>query len=292
VGGRIVAAASLGLVPVLAPVYARQVGGVRLMGILGAAIQLGVAGALIVGSVLADQGVDWRVGFAISAALGVGALVMLHGVQAEKEPLRRAAGFLRAAVGKLRVYRLALMFIAAYGIPMVLGAWLVQYLVQEGNTQAGVAGVLSFVLFGTSAAMRLYGASLAARGTAHILVAGTMGLAAVGMFLLVIENSLVLALPAVLALGAGFAIPYAMMLVDGQKLFPAEPAEPLALLTLIALAIPIPAIPLVGLALDSGDGELALGAMGVFLVVATLANLRRTGRPVADGVGDMGRQPD
>lgn len=90
VAGRIVAAASLGLVPVLAPVYARQMGGVRLMGILGASIQLGVASALIVGSVLAGEGIDWRVGFAVSAALGVVALLVLHGVQAEKEPLRRA----------------------------------------------------------------------------------------------------------------------------------------------------------------------------------------------------------
>lgn len=103
------------------------------------------------------------------------------------------------------------------------------------------------------------------------------------MFLLVIESSLVLAIPAVIALGAGFAIPYAVMLVEGQKLFPAEPAEPLALLTLVALIIPIPAIPLVGLALDSGDGELALGALAVFLAVATLANLRPTGRSVAEG---------
>ena len=48
------------LVNVLGGVYARQAGGVRLIGVFGAAIQLGIAGGLVVGSVLVDAGIDWR----------------------------------------------------------------------------------------------------------------------------------------------------------------------------------------------------------------------------------------
>jgi MFS family permease len=290
--GRLIAAVSLAWIVALAPVYARQVGGVLLIGIFGASFQLGIAGALIVGSVLSDAGVDWRVGFAISAAVGLIALALLHGVKVTEEPLRRTKGFLRAAVGKLRVYRLALLFISVYGIPIVLGAWLVQYLIDEGGLRAAAAGALSFVLFATSAAMRFVGAEMQKRGTPHIVLAGLLGLAAGGMVLLVIESSLALALPAVLALGAGFALPYAEMLVEGQELFPREPAEPLALVTMFAFAFPIPVIPLIGLALDDGSGELALGALAAILVVATLANLRPTGRPVTDRVGDVSGEAD
>ena len=51
--GRVLAALSLAWVPVLAPVWARQVGGIRLIGYFGASFQLGIAGALAVGAVLA-----------------------------------------------------------------------------------------------------------------------------------------------------------------------------------------------------------------------------------------------
>jgi MFS family permease len=288
--GRLIAAVSLAWVAALAPVYARQVGGVLLIGIFGASIQLGIAGGLIVGSVLANQGVDWRVGFVVSAAVGIVALALLHGVTVAREPLKRTRGFLRAAVGKLRVYRLALLFISVYGIPVILGAWLVQYLTDEGGLRAAVAGALSFVLFATSATMRFVGAEMQKRGTPHVVLASFLGLAAGGMVLLVIESSLALAVPAVLALGAGFALPYAVMLLEGQRLFPREPAEPLALLTMVALAPPIFVIPLIGLALDDGKGEIAFGILAAFLAFATLVNLRPSGRPVADGVGEVGRQ--
>ncbi len=290
--GRLIAAVSLAWVAALGPVYARQVGGVILIGIFGAAIQLGIAGGLIVGSVLSDQGVDWRVGFIVSAAVGIVALALLHGVTVTHEPLKRTKGFLRAAVRKLRVYRLALLFISVYGIPVILGAWLVQYLIDEGGLRAAVAGALSFVLFSTSAAMRFAGAEMHKRGTPHIVLASLLGLAAGGMVLLVIESSLALALPAVLALGAGFALPYAAMLVEGQKLFPREPAEPLALLTMVALAVPIFVIPLIGLALDDGKGEIAFGILAAFLAFATLANLRPSGRSVTDDVSEVGGQAD
>jgi MFS family permease len=290
--GRVLAALSLAWVPVLAPVWARQVGGIRLIGYFGASFQLGIAGALAVGAVLSEVGIDYRLGFVISAALAAVALVTLHGLHAVSAPLKKSAGFLRAAAGSLRVYRLALLFISIYGVPMVLGAWLVAYLTAEGGVAIGVAGVLAFLLFATSAGMRVAGGRFQTCGVPHPVLAGTLGLAALGMFLLVIEQTFALALPATLALGVGVAIPYTLMLIEAQKLFPAEPAEPVALLTLIALLPPILAIPLVGMALDSGDGELALGALAVFLVVATLANLRPTGRPVANGVGDIARQPD
>ena len=290
--GRLVAAVSFAFVAALAPVYARHIGGVLLLGIFGASVQLGIGLGIGVGSVLSDVGFDWRVGFFVSAAVGAVALVSLHGISVANEPLRRTGGFLRAAFRTLRVYRLSLLFISIYGVPVVMGAWLTQYLVDSGGVRVGIAGALAFVLFASSALMRFTGARLQQRGVGHLTLVSLLGLSIGGVILLVIESSVTLAIPAVIALGAGFALPYAKMLVDGQKLFPSEPAEPLALLTIVAMAMPIAVIPLVGLALDKGEGRLAFAAIGVFLAIALIANLRPTGIPVTGSTANVGVRPD
>ncbi|HNG55937.1 MAG TPA: MFS transporter, partial [Solirubrobacterales bacterium] len=67
--GRILPGLGFALTTTVGVVWARHEGGVKLVGIFGAAIQLGIAGSLLVGSLLYDQDVDWRVGFVISASL-------------------------------------------------------------------------------------------------------------------------------------------------------------------------------------------------------------------------------
>ena len=49
-----------------------------------------------------------------------------------------------------------------------------------------------------------------------------------------------------------------------------------------ALVPPIIAIPIIGHALSRGEGPLAFGILAAFLVLATLANLRRTGIPLTE----------
>jgi predicted MFS family arabinose efflux permease len=266
------------LVNVLGAVYARQAGGVRLIGVFGAAIQLGIAGALAVGSVLVDLGADWRVGFAISALLGAVALAALPRAETPGSALpKRRPGFLRAALSHTRVWRLALLFVAIYGVPLTLSAWIVEYMARDGGVKTGVAGLLSFLLFGLTAAMRLAGAQLQQRGVGHLALAATLGFSVLGLLLLALDPVTPVALIAVIAMGIGFAIPYATMMTEAQQLFPDAPSEPLALMSLAAMIPPIFAIPLVGKALDDGNGEAAMLALAAFLVLATLLNLRRSG---------------
>jgi DHA1 family bicyclomycin/chloramphenicol resistance-like MFS transporter len=269
------------LINVLGGVYARQAGGVRLIGVFGAAIQLGIAGGLVVGSVLVDAGIDWRVGFLVSALLAVLTLAVLPRTETPGSELpKREPGFLRAAISHARVWRLALLFVSIYGVPLTLSAWMVEYLVQDGDVKTGIAGVLSFLLFGLAAAMRIAGARLQQRGARHVVLAGALGFAALGLVVLAVDPSIEFALIAVIAMGVGFAIPYATMMTEAQQLFPDAPSEPLALMTLAALIPPIFAIPLVGQALDDGNGGAAMLALAAFLVVATLLNLRRSGIPL------------
>lgn len=279
---RVLPGVAFALANVLGAVYARQAGGVRLIGVFGASIQLGLAGALVAGSALADLGVDWRVGFAISALLGAITLATLPSTETPDSALpHRRPGFLRAALSHARVWRLALLFMAIYGVPLILSAWLVEYLVMDGDARTALAGGLAFLLFAVAAAMRLVGAQLQSRGVTHIRLVAALGLSVLGLALIAVDPVTPLALLAVIAMGIGFAIPYAAMMTEAQQLFPDAPSEPLALMTLAALVPPVFVIPLIGQALDDGNGEAALLALAAFLVIATIANLRRTGIPLA-----------
>jgi MFS family permease len=292
--GRVLPGIGFALTTTVGIVWARDVGGVRLVGIFGASIQLGIALALLTGSLLADNGVDWRVGFLISASLGALAFIAIPS-DAVSSPLpeRRSQGFLKLAWRSPRVYRLALMFISIYGVPMILGAWMIEYLSGEGDVSKSLAGLSSFLLFGLSAAARAYGANLKQRGVVHTVLAGTLGLAAVGLAAVALDPVALAAFAAAVLMGVGFGIPYATALTEAQDLYPEEPAEPLALMTLIALLLPIFVIPLVGHAISRGTGDIAFGILGLFLTIAAVANLRRTGIPLTnrDRPGDQGGIP-
>jgi DHA1 family inner membrane transport protein len=278
--GRVLPGLAFALMNTLGAVWARNSGGLRLLGVFGASIQLGIALALLLGSGLSDLGVDWRVGFAISAALGAAAFVAIPaGAQAPPAP-KRDSGFLAAALRHARVYRLSLLFISIYGVPMILSAWLIEYLLLEGGVAKSPAGAISFLLFGLSAAVRVVGARLQQQGVRHGLLCGSLGLAAVGLAALTLDPSVAVAFAGVVLLGVGFGIPYATALSEAQDLYPPAPSEPVALMTLAALIPPIVAIPVVGNALDNGHGELSFGLLAAFVVLAALANLRRTGIPL------------
>ena len=278
--GRVLPGLAFALINALGAVWARSAGGIGLLGIFGASIQLGIALALLLGSALSDLGVDWRVGFAISAALGAAALVATPRDAGAPAVQQRETGFLGAALRRARVYRLALLFVSIYGVPMILSAWLIVYLASEGDLAKSLAGVVSFLLFGLSAAVRVFGAQLQQRGVRHTLLCGALGLAAIGTAALTLDPVAAVAFAGVVLLAVGFGIPYATALSEAQDLYPQAPSEPVALMTLAALIPPIAAIPLIGHALDNGDGELCFGILAVFVALAALANLRRTGIPL------------
>lgn len=287
--GRVLPGLAFALVSTVGVVWARSAGGVRLVGVFGASVQLGIALALLVGSGLSDLGVDWRVGFVISAALGAAAYVVIpSGAVSASGPAQRSKGFLVLALRHARVYRLALLFISIYGVPMILSAWLIEYLSRDGDLAKALAGVVAFLLFGLSAAVRVYGARLKQRGVPHALLGGALGLGAIGMAALTVDPVAAVAFAGVVLLALGFGVPYATALTEAQDLFPEAPSEPLALMTLAALVPPIVAIPVVGHALANGDGDLAFGVLAAFLVIATLANLRPTGIALAKPAPTVG----
>ncbi len=280
--GRFVAGIALGVGGGLGPVFGRAVGGVKAVGLFGGAFQFGIGGGLAIGSIVADVGVDWRISFLFSAAVGFSALLVLREANVAFE--LKGGGFARAASRSLPVYRLALLFVAMFAAPMTLGAWLVHYLSVQGDMRLAVAGGLAFVLFGASAILRLTGATLAARGFPSRLLAGLAPLlATAGIIAIAIDRSFVVAAPAVILMAAGFALPYAVMMVAAQRLYPKEPADPVALMTAAGSAVPIALIPVVGVALAEGWGEEALAGIAVFVAIAGFLNGKLPKRAIPGG---------
>jgi len=161
--GRIVAGAGLGIALVLGPAVARAAGGLRLLGVFGAGIMLGVAAALGIGGVLADAGIDWRVAFAISAVAGFSSLPLLPSHIEVAPRGGRRPGDLRRLLRSLPEWRLLFLFVAILAVPLVIGAWFNHYLIIEGGIRAGVAGLLAFSLFGLCTLVRIAGGREASR---------------------------------------------------------------------------------------------------------------------------------
>ena len=220
--------------------------------------------------------------YGVSDSIATSALPLLGGLDVEAK-LTHPRHPLEAELRDPDVYRLGLLFIATLGIPMVIGAWLVQYLTASGMA-AALAGALAYVLFASSAGMRFVGGGLSAAGRSASLLAGSSPLlAAAGLALLAIDQSTGVVLAAVLLMGVGFALPYAVMVVEAQWLFPTEPVAPLSLLMLIANVVPIAAIPMVGAALESGHGERALLILAGLVALAGVVNVRPPTRQIQAG---------
>ena len=90
-----------------------------MVGLFGAGLTLGVAAALLLGSILEGAGVDWRVAFVITAALAAIALPILPNEPVE---VQRAAsegdGLAREALGNQAWWRVQLLGIATLNLPV------------------------------------------------------------------------------------------------------------------------------------------------------------------------------
>jgi MFS family permease len=271
--GRLLTGIGLGLVFVLGPVFAREVGGVRLMGLFGGFTSLGIALALVTGSVLEDLGADWRVGFGIAAVLPVVPLILIPRQVEGLAAAREGWGFLHDAVRTPRVYLLAALFIAVLSIPLVMSAWIIYYLIEDGMSHT-LAGTFGFLLFLLALIFRPLGGRLDAAGWSPVticVVGVTLG--AAGLAVLAIDRELPFAIAAVVLMGIGYALPYAPLFDAGERVFSETPVGSLSMFTFAANVSPMLLIPIVGAALEGADGEFVLLALAAFVIASLVVNL-------------------
>jgi hypothetical protein len=98
--------------------------------------------------------------------------------------------------------------------------------------------------------------------------------AAGGVALVAVEPAIGGAIAGIALTGVGFALPYATMFDEGERLLEDDPVVSLTFLTVGANATPIWAIPLIGSALADDHGEAAFLLLAAFVALAGVANLR------------------
>lgn len=273
--GRLLAGYSLGMTLVMGPVLARKAGGVRLVGLFGGSVTIGTAAGLGAGSLMRGAGIDWRWDFVLAALVAVLSLVALPAAASVEISAGSVLALARRSARRLPAWRLEFLFMTALGVPYVLGVWLVPYLTEDAGFSAGLAGVLGFALFAMAAVMRPEGSRLEAEGRSLSLLGGVAPMiAAAGMVLLALTGSPATAIAGVALAGIGFAIPYAAMYDEAERLFPEARVAAVGLFSVGANLLPLAITPPIGAAIGSGDGDLAMLALAAISLAAGLASLR------------------
>ena len=274
-GARALVGYGAGLAFIFGPAIARTLGGVRMLGIFGASVMAGIALALVIGGVLEQIGVDWRLAILLAAVVGVLALPLLPRHVEVASPQRRETGVAMTLLRSGPLWRLTMVFMATLGVPTVVGAWLVYYLNVNGGESVATAGLLSFLIFAIATAVRVLGSRLDHRGISRGLLIGISPLlAAAGLAALAIEPTIRIAIPAAVLMGVGFSIPYAAMFDQVQHLFPERPISALSFSQMGANGGPIILVPLVGALLAGGLAELAWLMLAAIVAGGGLLNLR------------------
>jgi predicted MFS family arabinose efflux permease len=271
---RVLVGIGTGIALLFGAAFAREAGGVRTLGLFGAGITLGVAAPLALGSVLEDAGVDWRVGFWISALVALTALPLLPREVPRPPSPESREGLLREALSKPVMWRLELLAISVLTVPLVIGAWLIGYLSAGDSMSTAAAGGFGFALFGISAIARDVGGRLSAAGVSRRLLAvGGLLVAAAGLVVLAESRSVAAATGVVLLTGIGFSLPYPLFYDEGERALPDRPLAGLGVLQVGANAFPIVAIPLIGKALSDGRNELAFLSLAGLVAVTAVVGL-------------------
>jgi cyanate permease len=222
-GARVLAGLGVAIALIMGGLVGRAVGGPPLLGIYGGAITICVAIALALGGALESAGVDWRVEFAVAAVFGVSALPFFTGSFPEiPRPPRGVAHDLMRAFASWAYWRVALLFVFAAGVPLIVSAWIVHYLTADGAMSAEAAGAVGFLLFAVSTLARPAGSKADERYHPLILLASPF-LAAAGFVLLALDAERAFAMSAI-AVGIGFSIPYAVSYIRSEDLGAEEPA--------------------------------------------------------------------
>jgi hypothetical protein len=160
-------------------------------------------------------------------------------------------------------------------IPLVIGAWLVHFLIIGYGMSATEAGAFAFALFGLSAVMRDIAGRMTASGDSPaLLVIVGLAVGAGGLFLLGVGDSTLAAVISLALIGVGLSLPYPLYYDEAERVLPDRPVGSLGLMQVGTGIFPIPVIPAFGAALASGDADLAFAGLAAFTVLTLALNAR------------------
>jgi MFS family permease len=219
----------------------------------------------------------WRAPYWTALALGLLVLALLLAMRVPYgSPPARAAGL--GVVLDRRLYRFAILYMASYGIGLVLANWVVELLQRHselGDGAAAAVGALTLVLVVVSRPLGGWILDAHPELTPHALAASIVGGTA-GTIALIVADPGWLAVLGALLVGIGAGIPFSPAFTGAAAARPDAPAAAVGLVNTAANLVVLVGTPLVGLTFSlSGEGRLGFAV----LAVLWLASLGVVSRP-------------
>jgi predicted MFS family arabinose efflux permease len=218
-----------------------------------------------------EEALGWRAPYWTALALALAVLVaVLALAPAAAEPGRSAAA--RAGVVRdRRLWRLAVLYSASYGLGLVLANWVVELLQRHSEMSDGVAaaaGALTLLLVVVS--RPLGGWILLARPSrARAAVVASLVAGPAGTLALVAADPAWLAVLGALLVGLGAGVPFSPAFTGAAASRPDAPAAAVGFVNTAANLVVLVGTPLLGLGFSlPGDGRLGFAAVALLWVAA------------------------
>ena len=254
--------------------YVRAHGGSPLaQGLYGGAAVAG-GGAALAAVPLVEETVAWRAPYVTALVLALAALVaLLLAPPAPRTPRPRV----RARVMRdRRLYPLALMQAASFGLSVVVGNWVVTLLTRGGAAE-DVAGAVGALTLAAGIVTRPLGGWIARARPAltRTAVAASLVACALGTLVLAARGPLVVSAIAAAVVGLAAGIPFAPAVAAAQAARPDAPGAAVGLINAAAVGAIVAATPLVGLTFSlRGDGAVGFVAVAALWAASALATPR------------------
>lgn len=297
---RFITGIGTGLAFIAGAAYVRSTGGSALAQGLFGGVSVSAGGVALAVVPLLESGLSWRAPYVSGLAISVVGLVALMAAPVDTEHLKRAGKRAAGVLRDRRLYRLAVLFSASFGLSVVLGNWVVELLERNAgvsNTTAGAIGGLTLLLGVIS---RPLGGWLLRRHpeTIRLMVGISIAAGAAGTAALLAAEPLWLAALGGVLVGLGGGISFAPAFTGAAMIRPDAPASAVGFVNGTAAMTILIGTPLLGLTFSlPGDGRIGFAVIVALWLVA-LALLPRTrslGVPAAElgepATGDTSQSP-
>ena len=179
----------------------------------------------------------------------------------------------RGVIGDRRLWPLAAVQIATFGLSVVAGNWIVTLLEHEGHGRS-ISGVVGGLVLFAGVLTRPAGGLVVRRDrdSAWKLVAVSLVVGSAGALVLAAAPPLWISALAALAVGLAAGFPFAAVFDMTLRIRPDAPAAAVGLVNGAAVLVILVCTPLAGLTFSlPGDGRLAFLAIGLAWATALLA---------------------
>ncbi len=252
--------------------YVREQSGSPFAQGLYGGIGLGGAGLALALVPVFEGVLDWRAPFLTALVLAVVAMVILA---ASPRDLPRRLAARRVSIGSIlrdsRLFGISVVYMASFGLSVVIANWVVTLLIRAGGHDEQVAGAVGALTLVVGVVSRPLGGWLSRRYPEQTrpIIASSLVTSALATALLVLAEPLALAAFAAFLLGLAAGLPFAPSFGAAAATRPEAPAAAVAMVNMAANMVIVIGTPLIGLTFSlPGDGRIGFALLAVLWVAA------------------------